>query len=147
MHFLADGEVCVIRNGAKSTPLSHFFLSILYLYDSIFPEIVLIDKLHNFEEGMCFPNNDCHGKRIIFFTHLIIPTVATSKKCFIRNWNLINLDQHWKTGLIGLVQVEIKCHNLKNWHFEQKVVKNKNIQQFYFSWSTFQSIAHKMKTG
>ena len=67
MHFLADGEVCVIRNGAKNTPLSHFFLSILYLYDSIFPEKVLIDKLHNFEEGICFPNNDCHGKRIIFF--------------------------------------------------------------------------------
>ena len=53
--------------------------------------------------------------------------VATSKKCFIKNWNLIDLDYHWKTGLIGLAQVEMKCRNLKNWHFEQKGVKNKNI--------------------
>ena len=53
--------------------------------------------------------------------------VATSKKCFIKNWNLIDLDYHWKTGLTGLVQVEMKCRNLKNWHFEQKGVKNKNI--------------------
>ena len=44
--------------------------SILNLFDSIFPGIVLIDKLHNFEEGICFPDSGCHGKRKKqFFTY------------------------------------------------------------------------------
>ena len=38
-------------------------LSILYLFDFIFPGIVLIDKLHDFEEETCFPINGYHGNR------------------------------------------------------------------------------------
>ena len=64
--FKAD---CVIRNGAKDTPLSQLFLSIIYLFESIIPGLVLIDKLHNFAERICLPNNGCHGKRKQFFTY------------------------------------------------------------------------------
>ena len=63
MRLKADGEFCVTRDEAKDTPLWQLFLSILYLFDSIVPGIVLIDKLHNFEEGVCFPNNGYLGKR------------------------------------------------------------------------------------
>ena len=69
-----------------------------------------------------------------FFHHifsLIIPTVATSRKCFIKNLNLTCRVQ-WKIGSIDLVQVEIKCRNLKNVHFEKKCAKEENIEQFYF---------------
>ena len=39
------------------------FLSTLYLIDSIFPGTVLVDKLHDFEEGICFTNNGCHRNK------------------------------------------------------------------------------------
>ena len=59
-------------------------------------EIDLIDKLHNFERGICFPNNGCHGKRKKEKHHfaLIIARFAMSKKCFFKNLNLIDLDYH-----------------------------------------------------
>ena len=84
MHFKADGEVCVIRDETKDTPLWQFFLSILYLFDSIFPGIVLSDKLHNFEERICFPNNGCHGKRKRkqFFTIIKFFSVHTRIELF-----------------------------------------------------------------
>ena len=68
-HFQADTEVCVISNGAKDTPLQQLSLSILYLFDSIFPGIVLIEQLH-FEEGTCFPINGCHGNKKKAIFHL-----------------------------------------------------------------------------
>ena len=37
-----------------------------------------------------------------------------------------------KIGLIGLVQVEIKSHNLKNAHFKKKSTKDKNIIILHF---------------
>ena len=36
---------------------------ILYRFDFIFSRIVWFDKLHYFDEGICFPNNGCHRKR------------------------------------------------------------------------------------
>ena len=58
-------------------------------------EIDLIDKLQNFEEGICFPNNGCHGKKKEknHFA-LIIARFAKGKKCFFKNLNLIDLDYH-----------------------------------------------------
>ena len=50
MRLKADGEFCVTRDEAKDTPLWQLFFSILYLFDSIFPGIVLIDKLHNLKK-------------------------------------------------------------------------------------------------
>ena len=66
------------------------FFTILNLFDSISPGIVLIDKLHNFEEGICVPDSVCHGKRKGNFS-LIIATGAMNKKCFTKNLNLIDL--------------------------------------------------------
>ena len=108
MRLKADGEFCVARDEAKDTTLWQLFLIILYLFDFIFPGIFLIDKLHNFEEEICFPNNGCLGKR------KKTSAVATSKKCFVKNYKLIDLDHHWKIGLIKLLQVGVKCRNLKN---------------------------------
>ena len=53
----------VISNEAKDTPLWQLSMSILYLFGSILPGIVLIDKMHGFQKGTCFPINDCHGNR------------------------------------------------------------------------------------
>ena len=33
------------------------------MFDSIFSEIVWIDKLHYFHEGIYFPDNGCHRNR------------------------------------------------------------------------------------
>ena len=63
MHLEADAEVCVMNKGAKDTPLRQLFLCILYLCDSIFPGIILIDKLLDFKEGICFASNRFHGNR------------------------------------------------------------------------------------
>ena len=37
----------VLSNGVEDTPLQQFLLGSLYLFDSIFSGIVLIDRLHN----------------------------------------------------------------------------------------------------
>ena len=54
------------------------FLEYSYLFDSIFPGINLIDKLHDIEERICFHNNGCHGKRRNNFS-LFIATTGMSK--------------------------------------------------------------------
>ena len=96
-----------------------YLLSILYLFDSIFPGIVLIDKLHNFQEGICFPNNDCHRKRKRSNFPLVIATIPLKALIsYIRTTTE-------KIGLIGSVQDEIKCHNLKNAHIEKKSAEYK----------------------
>ena len=86
MRLKADGEFCVTRDEAKDTPLWQLFLSILYLFDSIVPGIVLIDKLHNFEEGVCFPNNGYLGKRKKTF-HLY-KRLLQAKTISSKTWNL-----------------------------------------------------------
>ena len=45
-------------------PLRRIFMRILYLLDFISSEIVWIEKLHYFHEGIFFPKRGCHGKRI-----------------------------------------------------------------------------------
>ena len=47
MHFSYVTRVCDLSNGAKNTLSRRFFLSKLYLFDSIFSGIVWIHKLHS----------------------------------------------------------------------------------------------------
>ena len=49
-----DPMVRVLSCGVEDTPLQHFLLSSIYLFDSIFSGIVWIDKLHNCVEDICF---------------------------------------------------------------------------------------------
>ena len=71
--------------------------------------------------------------------------VAMSKKCCIKNLNLIDLNSSEKIGLTRSVKNEIKHHNLKNVYFQEKGVKDKNITTL-LSMSTLYHFAHKMKT-
>ena len=52
---------------------------IFYLFDSIFSRIVWIHKLHDFDEGISFPNNGCNGRRKKSIFHLSLQTVAMRK--------------------------------------------------------------------
>ena len=63
--------------------LMHFF-SNLYLFDSIFSVIVWTNRLHDFDEGICFPDTCCYVVKWVKdnFT-VIIVTVAKRKRCFI----------------------------------------------------------------
>ena len=63
------------------------FLSTLYLTGSTFPGTVLVDKLHDFEEGICFTNNGCHRNK-----KKNKGKVAMSKKCFNKKLNLVSLN-------------------------------------------------------
>ena len=56
-HFDPDARVFVLSNRAQDTTLRQFFFSTFYLFDSIFSGIVWNNRLHDFEEGICFPNN------------------------------------------------------------------------------------------
>ena len=68
----------------KEKWLMHFF-SNLYLFDSIFSVIVWTNRLHDFDEGICFPDTCCYvvkwGKKDN--STVIIVTVAKRKRCFI----------------------------------------------------------------
>ena len=52
---------------------------IFYLFDSIFSRIVWIHKLHEFDEGISFPNNGCNGGRKKTIFHLSFQIVAMRK--------------------------------------------------------------------
>ena len=72
--------------------------------------------------------------------------VPMSKKCLIKNLNLIDLNKHRKIGLIGSVQDEIKCQNPKNVYFDKKGAIDKKITFLLFI-PAFLNFAYKMKTG
>ena len=57
--------VWIITNEVEDTLLQQFFLSSLYLFDSIFSDIVWIDKLHNYIKRICFnvPGNGCKKEK------------------------------------------------------------------------------------
>ena len=62
---------------------------------------------------------------------VIMATIAKRKKYF-NNMNLIDTYYHWKTWVIGSVVGEIKCHNLKNVHFEKNpLVTNHKNSRFH----------------
>ena len=56
--------ICVIARDKGYTFMITFFENSL----SVFSRIVWIDKLHYFDQGICFVNNGCHGnrKKVIF---------------------------------------------------------------------------------
>ena len=51
-----------------------------------------------------------------------------------------------KVGLVGSVQDEIKCHNLKNNNFQKKSAKNKSITILLLM-STLRNFVYNVKTG
>ena len=61
MHFKLMLRSRPLAMGQRIHLFLHLFLTTFleYLFDSIIPEIVLIDKLHDFDEGICIPNNGC----------------------------------------------------------------------------------------
>ena len=71
--------------------------------------------------------------------------VAMSKKCSIKNLNIMDLNTSEKTGLAGSLQGDIKHHNFKN-YFQKKGAKDKNIS-ILLSMPTLHNFAHKVKTG
>ena len=60
MHFDPDAWVFALSNWHKSQLCDKFFSTNLYLFDSIFPVIVSNNRLHDFDEGICFPDNSCY---------------------------------------------------------------------------------------
>ena len=65
------------------------------------------------KQVFAYHNNGCYKQKMF---HLKLESYTT-----------IDLHYHWKTGLVGLVQVEIVCSNLKNVHSEKKCVKDFSI--------------------
>ena len=63
IHFDPAARVFVLSNRAQGTTLLQPFFSTLYLFDSIFSGIVWSNRLYDFDEGICFPNNCCYGTR------------------------------------------------------------------------------------
>ena len=76
----------------------------------------MIEKLNDSDEAVCSSNNGYNGNSKKQFS-VIIATVATRKKTFIKNLNLIDLKNHQKIGSTGSVQGEIKGCSFKNSHF------------------------------
>lgn len=63
LHFDPVFRVDVLINGVEDAPFWQLFLSNLYLFNPIFfSGVVLIDKLHDTDERICFFNDDCHRK-------------------------------------------------------------------------------------
>ena len=60
LHFDPDARVFVLSNWHKIQLCDIFFVSNLYLFDSIFSIIVWNNRWHNFDERICFPDNCCY---------------------------------------------------------------------------------------
>ena len=117
--------------------MQEFFVSSLYLFDSIFSGIIWIGKLYNCDEETCFPTNGCHGNRKRQFS-FIIGTVPKSKKRFFKIMNLTDINYYWLD--------EKKCWNLKNIHLEEKGPGVKYIT-FLHLITTFHNYALKIENG
>ena len=63
MHFDPAARFSVLSNRGQDTVLRQFFISTLYPFDSIFSGIVWTNRLHDFDEEICFPNKCCYGNR------------------------------------------------------------------------------------
>ena len=59
MFFIPVAGSMSLEWGKWDSLMSNF----LYLSDSIFSEIVWIDKLHYFDDGVCFLNSYCYRNR------------------------------------------------------------------------------------
>ena len=75
--------------------LWQILLRILCLFDAISSEIIWIEKLDYFHEGIYFPNNDCHGnkKRQFFSYH---SNGCYYEKNFFKNVNFVGSNHHCK---------------------------------------------------
>ena len=145
MYFERVAAVFLITMAKRICTFLATFLRILYLFDSIFSEIVWIDKLHCFmKEFFCVTMVAIEiGKRQL---SVIIAMVAARKKSFVKNLNLIDSNYYCKNWLIGSLQDEIKYHNLKNVNFQKKGAKDKNITILLFM-TTFHNFALRIETG
>ena len=61
LHFDPVARAWVFSNEIEDSTLRQFFLINLYLFDSNFFGIVMIDKLHNSFEGICLLKNCYYG--------------------------------------------------------------------------------------
>ena len=77
-------------------PLWWIFLRILYLFDSIFSEIVWIDKLHPFHKRIYLPNKGCHRNRKKAIYQLSKQHLLWRKKTVFKTLNLIDSNHHIK---------------------------------------------------
>ena len=94
MSFDPVAWICVIPSiETNDTPKWQLYLGIIYLFDSIFPGIVLTDILNGFNKGIVAMEI---GKNQL---SVIIATVVNRKKSFIKNLNLIDLNNHWRYWL------------------------------------------------
>ena len=107
------------------------FLTVLYLFDSIFQgQLGLISGIILIKEFISQTIFAMEiGKRLFFSYH---SNRCYEKKSFMKNLNFIDLNCCWKIGLLGLMQGEIKSHNVQNVHFYKKVAKVKNV-----TWNMF----------
>ena len=117
MHFHFDPAVRVFvpSDWAQDTTSWQFFFCTLYMVDSIFSRIVWTNTLHDFDEGIYFPNNICYGNNKRHFFN-------DKWKMLQQNRSLMkNMNSTEKNKLIGyLLFGEMKLRNLKNAYFEKK---------------------------
>ena len=59
MHFDLDAKSLSLAIDTRYNFVTDF-LQYLYLFDSIFSIIVWTNRLHDFDEGICFPDNCCY---------------------------------------------------------------------------------------
>ena len=103
--------------GKGYVPLWQLSLRILYQFDSIFSEILWIDKLHYLHEEICFSDNGYHGNRKKTIPQLSQQRLPRGRKALSKTPILQIQTTTAKIGLIGSKQGEMKYHNLKNLNF------------------------------
>ena len=151
------------------------FLGVFYLFEFIFWVIVWIDKLHDFDERICFSNNDCHRTGKIQFSVIIITntkkielieSVTLREKCqysqlfwsvFFRTrtengeiWSISPYSVRMRGNTeCKQCKCEKKFRNLKNFYFEKKSAKVKKMTILYFTilWKTLHNFDLKIEIG
>ena len=81
MHFDLDAKSLSLAIDTRYNFVTDF-LQYLYLFDSIFSIIVWTNRLHDFDEGICFSDNCFFEKWVKYIFTVIIATFATMKRCF-----------------------------------------------------------------
>ena len=125
MHFDPEARVFALSNWHKIQLCDKFSSVYLYLFDSIFSVIVWSNRLYDFDEGICFPDNCCYGngqktflpkkfKPNITYIHISFTQIQKIMKFILLKFSCYNyiLQNDWdtKTYLLGALGEKVKSY-------------------------------------
>ena len=118
-------QSAVLCSGIEDTLLQQFLLSSLSVWLQLYQGwFGLINSIILLKKSISLTMFAMKTRKDTFSA--IIATIAGIKRCFVKNVNHLDLNNHWKNWVDWHLGKK-KCCNIRNVHFEKKGPKVENI--------------------